>query len=228
MAPLGNATPGFSHPAQSYQEHARLFLVFQRCSQVLGGEARVLAKLPNDRFVMGGAGLVLHGLCVLSFDHILITMYIHVMNRAPSYPSSLPSLPCACATLRRAARALTQCYNSFMRSTALEVTQFTLLQALGTAGELTQGQLGIVLAIDSTTLSRTLQPLQKNGWIATRPGADRRQRYLHLSTGGRHVLEQALPHWRRAQEALRRQIGDKNWRTLLASADALAAAALAG
>jgi hypothetical protein len=29
---LGNAAPGFSHPAQSYQEHARFVLVFQRCS----------------------------------------------------------------------------------------------------------------------------------------------------------------------------------------------------
>ena len=38
-----NTAPGFSHPAQGYQEHAGFVLVFQRCSQVLGGKVRALA-----------------------------------------------------------------------------------------------------------------------------------------------------------------------------------------
>src|SRR5271166_212549 len=63
---LGNTTPGFSYPAQGYQEHPWLFRVLQRRPQVFGGEVWVFAKLSNHRFVMRGAGLVFHGLRVLS------------------------------------------------------------------------------------------------------------------------------------------------------------------
>src|SRR5271157_1040787 len=63
---LGNTTPGFSYTAQGYQEHPRLFRVLQRRSQVFGGEVWIFPKLPNHRFVMRGAGLVFHGLRVLS------------------------------------------------------------------------------------------------------------------------------------------------------------------
>jgi hypothetical protein len=63
---LGNTTPGFSYPAQGYQEHPRLLRVLQRRPQVFGGEVWVFAKLPSHRFVMRGAGLVFHGLRVLS------------------------------------------------------------------------------------------------------------------------------------------------------------------
>src|SRR5271165_3450301 len=63
---LGNTTPGFSYPAQGYQEHTRLFRVLQRRPQVFGGEVWILPKLSNHRLVMRGAGLVFHGLRVLS------------------------------------------------------------------------------------------------------------------------------------------------------------------
>ncbi|HZD40950.1 MAG TPA: hypothetical protein VE131_09530 [Terriglobales bacterium] len=42
----------------------------------------------------------------------------------------LPVLPCACANLRRAARAVTRLYDQELRGTGLNVTQLTLLQAL--------------------------------------------------------------------------------------------------
>ena len=59
-----------------------------------------------------------------------------------------------CANFRRAARALTQCYDEAFRPLGLTITQFTILQALSLAGEITQGTLGEILAMDSTTLTR--------------------------------------------------------------------------
>jgi DNA-binding MarR family transcriptional regulator len=52
--------------------------------------------------------------------------------------------------------------------------QFTLLQALAIAGNASQGKLGDVLGLDSTTLTRTLALLRKRGWIQAQPGEDRR------------------------------------------------------
>jgi DNA-binding MarR family transcriptional regulator len=123
-------------------------------------------------------------------------------------------LPCACATLRRASRVVTQLYDSELKATGLTITQFTLLQALDLASRVTQGQLGELLSIDSTTLSRTLRPLVKNRWIRSLAGEDRRERFLELTPLGAKQLEGALPHWQRAQNSLRTALGESGWKAL--------------
>jgi DNA-binding MarR family transcriptional regulator len=132
------------------------------------------------------------------------------MNR-----SSLPKLPCMCGNFRRTARALTQLYESALRPLGLHATQFTILQALSLAGEVTQNQLGEILAMDSTTLSRTLRIMSREGWIAERPGNDRRERRLRLAKGGETQLKRALPAWEKVQSRLRRRMGEPTWKNLL-------------
>ncbi len=126
-------------------------------------------------------------------------------------------LPCACANLRRAARAVTQLYSQEIRRSGVDGTQFSLLMALAHAGEITQGRLGERLVIDSTTLTRTLAPLRARGWIASKPGADRRQRLWRLTPAGRRQLQRARPHWERAQKRLRKELGEAEWNSLQAS-----------
>ena len=137
-------------------------------------------------------------------------------------------LPCACSNLRRASRAVTQLYDQELRKAGLEPTQFTLLLALSRGGEMTQGGLGMRHAIDSTTLTRTLAPLRKRGWIEAKPGADRREKLLSLTSAGRRKLRRALPHWRRAQRRLRAALGEVEWGPLQATITEVAAAAKRG
>lgn len=118
-----------------------------------------------------------------------------------------PTLPCMCASLRRASRAITQLYEGALRPTGLRGTQFTVLQTLSLAGEVTQGQLGEILAMDSTTLTRTLNIMDRHGWIAKRRGEDRREWRMRLSKAGETQFKQALPHWEKAQTRLRQQLG---------------------
>jgi DNA-binding MarR family transcriptional regulator len=120
-----------------------------------------------------------------------------------------PSLPCMCASLRRASRALTQLYEDALRPAGLRATQFTVLQALSLTGEVTQGELGQILAMDSTTLTRTLTIMGRRGWIAKRRGEDRREWRIRLSKPGEAHFKHALPHWERAQTQVRNQLGDK-------------------
>ena len=84
-----------------------------------------------------------------------------------------PTLPCTCANLRRAARSITRLYNHELRSEKIEITQFTLLMALERTGDISQGKLGRLLGLDSTTLTRMLKPLKKQGWIQEQEGDDR-------------------------------------------------------
>jgi DNA-binding MarR family transcriptional regulator len=133
-------------------------------------------------------------------------MHIHLMDMANSLT---PSLPCMCASLRRASRSLTQLYEEALRPVELRATQFTVLQTLSLAGEVTQGKLGQILAMDSTTLTRTLTIMGRHGWIAKRRGEDRREWRMRLSKAGEMQLKQALPHWEKAQTRLRRQLGEE-------------------
>jgi DNA-binding MarR family transcriptional regulator len=123
-------------------------------------------------------------------------------------------LPCMCASIRRASRALTQMYDDSLRPLGLHATQFSILQALELAGEVSQNQLSNLLFIDSTTLTRNLRILRKKGWIAVRAGADRRERWLRLAPLGGRELRRATPIWGRQQEQLRHKLGDAHWRDL--------------
>src|SRR5262245_1204422 len=127
----------------------------------------------------------------------------------------LPILPCACANLRRAARAVSQLYDEELRGTGLTIAQFTLLQALDLVGEIAQGSLGRLLVIDSTTLTRTLKPLEREGWIRRRTGEDRREREIVLTSAGRSRFKRAVPAWNRAQDRVRRRVGRRQWAKLM-------------
>ena len=149
-------------------------------------------------------------------------------KRAPRSKTTdplLPSLPCACSSVRRAARAVTQLYEEELRPTGLRVTQFTLLMALEHAGVSTQGDLGCALALDSTTLTRMLKLLDKEGWIRSMPGSDRRERHLSLTTAGRRKLAQSLKQWEQAQTRLRNLLGEAQWKALNTTFDTIAQAA---
>ena len=130
-------------------------------------------------------------------------------------PSLIPLLPCMCGSFRRTSRALTQLYESALRPVGLRATQFTILQALSLAGEVTQTQLGEMLAMDSTTLTRTLQIMSREGWIAERRGEDRRERRLRLAKAGEKQFNRALPVWEKVQSRLRHQVGEQAWKNLL-------------
>jgi DNA-binding MarR family transcriptional regulator len=138
-------------------------------------------------------------------------MYMHLWGMS----ALLPALPCMCSSFRRTSRALSQLYEKALRPLGLRAPQFTILQVLSNAGELSQGKLGEILAIDSTTLTRTLEIMNRRGWIAERRGEDRRERRLRLSKAGETQLKRALPAWDKVQSRLRRQVGDQAWENLL-------------
>jgi DNA-binding MarR family transcriptional regulator len=124
-------------------------------------------------------------------------------------PLTLSALPCACANLRRAARAVTRLYNRELLSDGIEITQFTVMMALKQVGEISQGELGEILALDSTSLTRMLKLLKDHGWVQAKEGNDRRFRLFRLTKAGREKFQQCVPHWKHAEEQLRASLGEK-------------------
>jgi DNA-binding MarR family transcriptional regulator len=145
-------------------------------------------------------------------------MHIHLTANIMNQPS-IPPLPCMCASLRRASRALTQHYEDALRPTGLRSSQFTILQVLTLAGDVTQGQLGQILAMDSTTLTRTLAIMIREGWVRKRYGDDRREWRISMTSEGKALFKRALPLWEQIQSKLQRQLGNSRWEQLMALAD---------
>lgn len=133
--------------------------------------------------------------------------------------------PCLCAALRQAARAVTRIYDAELRGTGLRSTQHALLKLLSRSGEVRQGVLGEMAALDETTLTRGLRPLEKAGWVTIRAGADRREKRIAITEAGTQKVEQARAAWSRAQERMRRTLPDGTWDSLFADLPAVTKAA---
>jgi DNA-binding MarR family transcriptional regulator len=112
--------------------------------------------------------------------------------------------PCLCAALRQASRAVTRLYDDELRDSGLRTTQHAVLGLLGRVGEVRKGDLGEMAALDETTLTRSLRPLEAKGWVTLRAGADRREKLVAITASGKKKLEQARPAWMRAQKRMQR------------------------
>ena len=141
-------------------------------------------------------------------------------------PESLFALPCVCQNLRRAMRIVTRIYDEELKNVGLEITQFGLLTALATAGEVNQRRLSEGFVMDSTTLTRTLDRMRKRGWIFVKPGKDRRERLFSLTAAGKELLKKAEPYWNRAESRLKRKLGEKDWRRMKTTVSNLTKVAL--
>src|SRR5437879_7244054 len=106
---------------------------------------------------------------------------------------ALFELPCACQNLRRVSRVVTRIYDQELRKAGLEITQFGLLTALAATEEANQKQLSAGFAMDSTTLTRTLGLVRRQGWIRVRRGKDRRERLFRLRQAGKRQKAEAQP-----------------------------------
>jgi DNA-binding MarR family transcriptional regulator len=131
--------------------------------------------------------------------------------------NSLFPLTCACQNLRRLTRLVTRIYDQELRKADIEITQFGLLTALGIVGEANQKRLSAGFAMDSTTLTRTLALLRKQGWIHVRPGKDKRERVFRLTEAGKRQIAAAEPHWEAAERRLRKTLGPSGWNRMEAT-----------
>lgn len=114
---------------------------------------------------------------------------------------------CLCLHVQRAARAIARRYDDVLRPLGLTNGQFSLMMSLNRPEPPTMGQVSAVLAMDRTTLTANLKPLERRGLVEVRiDDTDRRSRRLQLTRTGRDLLAEALPIWRQAQASNERLI----------------------
>lgn len=118
---------------------------------------------------------------------------------------------CVCFSLRKTARAVSQLYDDYLRPSGLRGTQFSLLAALARGKPMTVGELAAELVMDRTTLTRNLRLVEREGWIKTCAGKDRRQRLVEITEAGRALWRAAIPRWQAAQRHMLKGLGEPAW-----------------
>jgi len=103
---------------------------------------------------------------------------------------------CLCLHAQRAARTLVRRFDAAFRRLGLTSGQFSLLNALNRPEPPMMGAVAAVLAMDRTTLTAALKPLERRGLVRAEAGEDRRSRRVALSDAGRALLAAAVPVWR--------------------------------
>ena len=105
---------------------------------------------------------------------------------------------CLCLHTQRAARALARRFDQAFQSLGITNGQFSLLMSLNRPAPPRMSDVASLLAMDRTTLTAALKPLERRGLvgIVTDPH-DRRGRLLQLTVEGRKLLVRALPIWTR-------------------------------
>lgn len=121
---------------------------------------------------------------------------------------------CVCFQLRRTSRAITQLFDAALQPSGIRSTQFALLVAVAKKEPITISELGDLLVIDSTTLSRSLRKLEQMALLKMASGSDRRERRVRLTAKGRRVLEKSLPYWRKVQAEVVSKLIEPNWREI--------------
>jgi DNA-binding MarR family transcriptional regulator len=110
---------------------------------------------------------------------------------------------CLCLHSQRAARALARLFDTALRPFGLSNGQFSLLMALNRSEPPSIGTLALFLAMDRTSLTAALKPLERQGLVRIKPNtADRRSRLIEITADGVAVLEAALPTWRETHAQL--------------------------
>ena len=115
---------------------------------------------------------------------------------------------CNCASLRAAARHVSQLYDHHLAVAGLRNSQFTILAHLQRAGPLSVNALAQSLGVDRTTLARNLQPLLRRRLVsAGRSATDARSKQLHLTAAGLRRFEAGASAWSSAQSQFEARLG---------------------
>lgn len=110
---------------------------------------------------------------------------------------------CLCLHLQRAARTVARRFDELLRPTGLTSGQFSILMSLNRTEPPTIRSVAELLAMDRTTLTANLKPLERRGLVRIRVDkTDRRNRRLVLTAKGRAALTAALPAWESGHAAI--------------------------
>ncbi|HEY1809805.1 MAG TPA: MarR family winged helix-turn-helix transcriptional regulator [Acidobacteriaceae bacterium] len=115
---------------------------------------------------------------------------------------------CLCLHVQRAARALARRFDQALQPLGLTNGQFSLMMSLNRPYAPGMGSIAELLAVDRTTLTAALKPLQRRGLVKVMVDPeDRRGRLLRLTAQGKDLLAEATPVWEKTHAEMEATLG---------------------
>jgi DNA-binding MarR family transcriptional regulator len=114
---------------------------------------------------------------------------------------------CLVARVRILNRQLTRIYDDALRPLKVKANQTGILVVIARRGPCTPGDVGAILHMEKSTVSRNLELMLKQGWLASLPGDDQRSHRVRITAKGKKLLERVLPRWEEAQQRAKALLG---------------------
>jgi|SRR5271154_2184814 len=150
------------------------------------------------------------------------------MSNRPKVPYQTTLLvrdSCLCLHVQRAARALARRFDEALRPLDLTNGQFSLLMSLNRPQPPPMAAVASLLAMDRTTLTAALKPLERRGLATVEADpADRRSRLVALTPKGMTLLARAVPTWESTHREIEGRLPDGDPKRLRSNLRALSVA----
>lgn len=121
--------------------------------------------------------------------------------------NSIKPQGCTNLKLRQLTRMVTRHYDGYVAQTGLKNTQYALLSYVVRLGPIQPVDLARLMRMDASTLTRNLQPLAAQGWLAIGAGKDARSRLVEATDAGRTKQAEGQRAWQTGQTALNQRLG---------------------
>jgi DNA-binding MarR family transcriptional regulator len=129
---------------------------------------------------------------------------------------------CACTRVRTAARLLTRAYDEALRPCGMNASQLAILAAVDVGDATSIARLSKRLAMDRTTLSRNLRPLEKANWVRLGAEGWKRSKIVQVTAEGKRRLAHATTLWETAQASFLKRFGKAEWKRVETDLQAIA------
>src|SRR5262249_46523850 len=132
---------------------------------------------------------------------------------------------CLCLRVQRASRAIGRMFDDAFRPYGLTNFQFSLLMMLNRPSPPTIGALAENLAMDRTTITANLKPLERRRLVSvSRDEDDSRVKLVTLTTSGRSLLTKCVKEWQAVNDAARHRVSESDLASLYSNLDVIAEA----
>ena len=122
-------------------------------------------------------------------------------------PADLIARDCLAVRARLLSRVVCSVYDEALRPLGLKASQLNVLVAIQKLGPCAPGAIADALQLEKSSLSRNVERLRQNGWVAVEAADDARSHRLVVTAAGTRLLAAALEPWRAAQRRTRQVLG---------------------
>ena len=126
----------------------------------------------------------------------------------PKRVARLIASSCVALRVRRLGRVVTRIYDGALAPHGINIAQLNLLAAVSIAAGARQVDLGRILDVEKSTLSREVELMKRDGWLKSEPPTGGRNQTIRVSPEGLKLLGKAQPSWQEAQAEAKLLIGD--------------------